>query len=122
MATISLPGLLSGIDTTTLITGLMNLAKAPLTAAQSEKTTVQSKKDAVSALETRLGQLRDLAQTLWDPTANRAVTASTSNGQVASAWTSAGGRSNSFKASHIRAGEITSNHATIAPTSAGRCA
>jgi flagellar hook-associated protein 2 len=93
---LALSGVLSGINTESIIANLMALSKKPLTIAQDQKAALQDKKDAVAELERRVTQLRDLAKGLWDPTANRAVIATTSNAQVVSASTGSGAGEGSY--------------------------
>ena len=66
MATISLPGLLSGIDTSTLIAQLMAIEKRTLTIYQDRIDKWEEKKTALSDVESKLSALRTTVQALSD--------------------------------------------------------
>lgn len=64
---ISFGGLASGIDTNSIITQLINVAKRPITSAQNRRDAVQAQMDALNQLNTMLASLLTAAAPLNDP-------------------------------------------------------
>lgn len=91
MATISLPGLLSGIDTSTLIAQLMAIEKRKLTIYQDRIDKWDEKKNALSDIESKLSALRTTVQDLSDAEKLRAfnITSSDTDKVTAEATSSA---------------------------------
>ncbi len=79
MATLRLPGLLSGIDTGKLIQQLMVLQRRTLNVYQNRIETWEEKKDALGTLESKLRNLRASVQALSDSQLLRAFNTSTSD-------------------------------------------
>jgi flagellar hook-associated protein 2 len=63
---VSLTGLASGLDTSTLITQLMNLEKVPYTNLESKKTAISNNKTIFNNINLKLKTLRDAATALSD--------------------------------------------------------
>jgi flagellar hook-associated protein 2 len=72
MSTLRLPGLLTGIDTNTLIAQLMAIERRTLTTYQKRVSAWQDKKDALSDLESKLTALRSTVSALSDAAKLRA--------------------------------------------------
>jgi len=89
MGSVNIGGLVSGIDTDTIIDGLMQIQQKQLDLYNSRKTTAETKKTAYQSLQTQLLSLRTTATTLSSPTNNpfdsRVVTVSDSSAVVATA-------------------------------------
>ncbi|HUS47778.1 MAG TPA: flagellar filament capping protein FliD [Phycisphaerae bacterium] len=87
---LTLPGVFSGIDSESIISQLMAVNSRPLYLLGNRKYQLQAKQTAVSEVERRLTQLKELAEGLWDPNGLRAVNASSSETDVLTAVASAG--------------------------------
>lgn len=93
----SVDGLISGLDTTSLINQLLTLEKGPQTRLQSQRTSVSKKIDLYQALNTRFDAVRTAAEALtaagaWSPvktssTAPEIATATGSTGAAAGSLT-----------------------------------
>src|SRR5438270_12056385 len=88
MATISSPGIGSGLDVNSIVTQLMAIEKQPLTALQTKATTIQSTVSEYGKIKSAISTLRDLAAKLasastWSQTvtnsSSTAVSASSNN-------------------------------------------
>src|ERR1700750_1683347 len=66
-STASFDGVVSGLNTTSIITGLMSIAKQPLTALQKQLTTVQNRDTAYQTLKGGVSSLQLALQTLLQP-------------------------------------------------------
>ncbi len=82
MPTFSLGGVGSGIDTGSLITGLMNVANLPLTQLQSRKSNVDSASQTISTLATKLSALKTAALALTSSTGFASYSATSSDASV----------------------------------------
>lgn len=89
MATISSPGLASGIDIKSIVSQLVALERAPLQPLQRQATTAQSKISILSTIKSSMDNLGTLAAKLGDPKSWSTLNATTSNAaQVAVSATS----------------------------------
>ena len=79
MSTIQLPGLLTGIDTTSLIAQLMAIQRRTLNMYENRKSTWDERKDVLSTLETKLDALRSCVRQLSDANELRAFTTASSD-------------------------------------------
>jgi len=79
MSTIQLPGLLTGIDTTTLIAQLIAIQRRTLNMYEARKSTWDERKEALSTLETKLDSLRSCLRALSDADELRAFTTASSD-------------------------------------------
>ncbi len=85
MATISSPGLGSGLDINGIITKLMQVESQPLTALQSKEASFQAKLSAFGSLKGALASLQTAAKTLATPGTFTGKSASVSDGTVLTA-------------------------------------
>ena len=85
MATISSPGLGSGLDINGLVTKLMQVESQPLTDLNSKEANFQAKLSAFGALKGALSSLQSAAETLTGPSLYTSMSASVSDSTVMSA-------------------------------------
>lgn len=85
MATISSPGIGSGLDIKSIVSQLVALEKAPLTALDVKSATIQTKISAFSQIKSLVSPLSDAASTLNSLTTWNAVTTSSTNGKAVTA-------------------------------------
>jgi flagellar capping protein FliD len=79
MSTLQLPGLLTGIDTSNLITQLMAVERRTLNLYEERKSTWDERKEALSTLETKLSNLRSSIHALSDADELRAFSTTSSD-------------------------------------------
>jgi flagellar hook-associated protein 2 len=96
MSNLQLPGLLSGIDTKTLIAQLMAIEQRTLNIYQQRKTLLEEKKQALSVLQTKLMTLRNSVQALSDSQDLRTFNVSSSDSNILTAEASY----NAFEGNH----------------------
>jgi len=96
MSTLRLPGLLTGIDTATLIEQMMAIERRSLNLYAERKSMWQERQDALSTLETKLSNLRNSVRALSDADALRAFSISSSDTDILTADTSY----NAFEGNH----------------------
>ena len=96
MSALRLPGLLSGIDTTTLIANLMAVERRTLYMLDARKSTWEARKTALGTLESRLSSLRTSVRALSDADELRAFSASSSDSDILTAEASY----NAFEGNH----------------------
>ena len=85
MSTIQLPGLLTGIDTTTLIAQLMAVERRTLNMYEERKSAWEEKKDALGSLESKLEALRTSVKALSNSNELRAFTVASSDSDILTA-------------------------------------
>ncbi len=85
MSTIQLPGLLTGIDTATLIAQLMAVERRTLNMYEGRKSAWEEKKDALSSLESKLEALRTSVRSLSNSNELRAFTVASSDSDILTA-------------------------------------
>ena len=85
MSALRLPGLLSGIDTTTLIANLMAIERRTLYTYEARKSTWEARKTALGTLESRLSSLRTSVRALSDADELRAFSAASSDSDILTA-------------------------------------
>lgn len=95
----SLGGLASGIDTTSLVDGLMNVARQPVTALTKKKAEIDSASSTISGLSTKLSALKTAALALSTSVGFSSFTASSSDAAVVA--TATGGASNASYAVNV---------------------
>ena len=93
---ISLSGLLSGIDTSTLITQLIEIEKQKLVRYQTRQQEWQQKEDALNEVETQLSTLNTALKALYDADDLKAFSTASSDTDIVTAEAS----SNSFEGNH----------------------
>jgi len=96
MSTLRLPGLLTGIDTATLIEQMMAIERRSLNLYAERKSMWQERQDALSTLETKLSNLRNSVRALSDADALRAFSISSSDTDILTADASY----NAFEGNH----------------------
>jgi len=96
MANLGLPGLFTGIDTSTLIAQLMALERRTINVYQERKDLWAERKNALGSLETSLTTLRTTFRALSDADALRAFSTSSSNSDKVTAEAS----HNTFEGNH----------------------
>ena len=96
MATISSSGLISGIDTDSLVSKLIALDAAPVSLLQTRITSDQTLGSAYSGLASQLTSLQTTAQSLEKPQAFQGTTANSSNPSVLTATTTTGAAVGSY--------------------------
>ncbi len=96
MSALRLPGLLSGIDTTTLIANLMAIERRRFYMLEARKSTWEARKTALGTLESRLSSLRTSVRALSDADELRAFSAASSDSDIVTAEASY----NAFEGNH----------------------
>jgi len=96
MSTLRLPGLLTGIDTNTLISQLMAIQRRTLNMYEQRIDLWEQRKDALSTLETKLNALRTTVRALSDADELRAFTTTSSDSDKLTAEASY----NAFEGNH----------------------
>jgi len=96
MSTLRLPGLLTGIDTDTLITQLMAIERRTLNVYEERKSESQEELDALNELETKLSTLQSSVSAISDAGKLRAYTANSSDTDIMTAEASR----NAFEGNH----------------------
>jgi len=109
MTSFNISGLVSGIDTSSLIDQLMTVASAPQTALQNQVATDQSQISAYQAVNTKLAAVQTAAQALASSDTWNATTATSSDPSVvATGSTSAQpGLSTTFSVTKLASAQIT---------------
>jgi len=85
MSALRLPGLLSGIDTTTLIANLMAIERRRLYTYEERKSTWEARRSALGTLESRLSSLRTSVRALSDADELRAFSTASSDSDILTA-------------------------------------
>lgn len=121
MATISSLGSGSGLDLEGILTKLMSIEQAPLTALSTKQTGLQSQISAFGALQGTLSALQITAQTLKTPTTFGGVSASYTDASVLTATGSAGATPGNYliKVSQLAQAQTlrsNTNYATVTDT------
>jgi flagellar capping protein FliD len=96
VSTVRLPGLLSGIDTNSLISQLMDVERQSLNVYQDRKNTWDERKDALSTLESKLSNLKSSISALSDASELRSFSTTSSDTDKVTAEAS----SDSFEGNH----------------------
>ncbi len=89
MPTISLGGLASGIDTGSLIDGLMGVARLPVDQLDTNKTKIDSAATTISSLSTKLSTLKNAALALSTSVGFSSFSSSSSDAAVVATTTGA---------------------------------
>ena len=96
MATVSSPGIGSGLDIKSIVTSLVDLEKRPLEGLKLQAATVQTKISAFGQIKAQVSALSDAAGTLNSLTTFNAVTATSSNSAAVAATAIGGTVANNF--------------------------
>src|SRR5207253_3898765 len=89
-------GVVSGLNTTSIIDKMMSLYKAPLTSLQNKQADVQARDKAYRAIKTQLSSFQTALQTLLKPSNVNAKTATSSSTSVATATANSDAINGSF--------------------------
>jgi flagellar hook-associated protein 2 len=81
-APVAFSGLVSGLDTTSIIQSIVSAAEASETQYQTQQQTIASQQSAISSISASLSSLGSFAQTLEDPTTSQLMTASSSDSTI----------------------------------------
>jgi flagellar hook-associated protein 2 len=84
MANLNVDGLVSGLDTSSLVSQLMSIERQPQVRLQSRRTEVNNTVSAFQTLSTRLGALRTATEALTGTAGWRTAKASSTNDTIAS--------------------------------------
>jgi len=111
MATISSPGIGSGLDVKSIVSQLVAIERQPLTNLQVQAATVQTRISAYGQLKSLVSTLSDAASRLGSLTTFNAVTAKSSNSAAVSATAIGGTQANSFsvKVDNLAAAQATAS-------------
>ena len=96
MATISSPGIGSGLDVKSIVSQLVALEKQPLTKLRLQAATVETRVSAFGLIKSLISTLSDAASKLNSLTTYNAVTATSSNNKAVAASAIGGTAANSF--------------------------
>jgi flagellar hook-associated protein 2 len=96
MATISSPGIGSGLDVQSIVTQLVALEKAPLKQLQTQATSFQTKLSTYGTIKSQVSALGDAAAKLSTVSGWNAVTASSSNPTAVGVTAAAGAQATSI--------------------------
>jgi len=96
MATVSSPGIGSGLDIKSIVTSLVDLEKRPLEGLKLKAATVQTKISAFGQIKAQVSALSDAAGTLNSLTTFNAVSATSSNSAAVAATAIGGTVANNF--------------------------
>jgi flagellar hook-associated protein 2 len=111
MATGSVDGLISGMSTSSVISGLMQVEAAPQTALKAKVATQQKVVTAYQGINAKMKSLLDAAKVLTDPTAWKGGVA-TSSSDAATATTTASSSTQSGSLS-FRVNQLASAHSFV---------
>ena len=117
MANSSIDGLVSGLDTTTIITQLMSLERQPQNRLKTQKTTISSEIAIYQTLNSKFSALASKAQELARPAGWAAMLATSSSTAVtATATSSASAGQLSFTVQQLARAEAAASTGTVAST------
>ncbi len=96
MATISSPGVGSGLDVNSIVTQLVALERTPITQLQKQASTLQTKLSAFGKLQSNLSALRDAASALTRATTWNQTTGTSSDATAVAVTTDGNNKPGSF--------------------------
>ena len=119
MATISTPGVGSGLDVRTIVTQLVALEKQPLTQLQTKASSLQTKLSAYGRLKSEMASLQDAAGAMLNPSTWNSKTFASNNGSAVTGSVSDSALATSFsvrvnnlaQAQSVRSSPLTTNAA-----------
>src|ERR1041384_3134403 len=110
MTAVTFAGLASGLDTSSLVTQLVNAERAPATAIAGRQTDLNSQKSIVGKLSTALAALGTAVKALSLPSATQPRTATSSDGHVTVAASSGAiATSHDMRVEKLARAQITSS-------------
>ena len=113
MATISSPGIGSGLDVKSIVSQLVALEKQPLSKLQVQAATVQTRISAFGQIKSLISTVSDAASNLNSLTTYNAVTTSSSNSTAVAISAIGGTAANSFS---VKVDSLAKAHATASGT------
>jgi flagellar hook-associated protein 2 len=121
MATISSPGIGSGLDVQSIVTQLVALERAPLRQLQTQATSFQTKLSTYGTIKSQVAAFGEAAGKLSTPAGWNAVTATSSNVSAISVTAAAGAPATSFtmEVSQLARAQSTASSAVATGTGAG---
>ena len=121
MATISSPGIGSGLDVQSIVTQLVALEKAPLKQLQTQATSFQTKLSTYGTIKSQVAAFGEAAAKLSASSGWNAVTATSSNVSAISVSAAAGAPATSFtmEVSQLARAQSTASTAVATGTGAG---
>ena len=121
MATISSPGIGSGLDVQSIVTQLVALEKAPLTQLKTQATSLQTRMSTYGTIKSQVSALGDAASKLSTSKGWNAVTATSSNTAAVGVTASSGAPASSFSISvqQLAKAQSTASSAVAADTAMG---
>ena len=121
MATISSPGIGSGLDVQSIVTQLVALEKAPLTQLKTQATSLQTRLSTYGTIKSQVSALGDAATKLSTSKGWNAVTATSSNASAVGVTASSGAPASSFSIAvqQLAKAQSTASSAVAADTAMG---
>lgn len=116
MATISSPGIGSGLDVQTIVSQLVTLEKAPLSQLKTQATAFQAKLSAYGTIKSQVATLGDAAAKLAGPSGWNPVTATSSNASAIGVTTTSGAVATSLTMEVQQLAKAQSTASTAVPT------
>lgn len=115
MATISTPGVGSGLDVNSIVTQLVALEKQPLTVLQTKASSLQTKLSAYGTIKSQMSSLQDASAALLNSSSWATKTFSSNNSSAITGTATEGALATSFsvkvvdlaQAQSVRAGAVT---------------
>lgn len=119
MASLSTPGIGSGLDVNSIVTQLVSIERKPIELLQAQATTIQSKLSSFGLLQSYTANLRDIADKIQKPdfwTANAGTTTDGASVGVSATTTAATG-TYSVNVTQLARSQTLSSKAFTGPTS-----
>ncbi len=113
MATISSPGVGSGLDVNSIVTQLVALERRPISQLQKEASSLQTKLSAFGKLQSNLSALRDAASALTSSTTWNQTTGTSSDSASVAVTTDGNNRPGSFSVQVTQLASAQSNVSKI---------
>jgi flagellar hook-associated protein 2 len=111
--TITSLGIGSGLDVNSIISSLMAVESQPLTALQTQATTMQTDLSAFGQVQSLVSSLQDAAKTLMDPNSFNLTTTSSTNPTAVSAATTSGAVAGSYS---VSVSSLAAPQSIVSPT------
>jgi flagellar hook-associated protein 2 len=118
MATISSPGVGSGLDVNSIVTQLVAIERQPITKLQKQASSLQTQLSAFGKLKSNLSALRDAASALSSTTTWRQTTGTSSDSASVAVTTDANNRPGSYSVLVTKLASSQSNVSTTFASSA----
>src|SRR5262245_58292628 len=109
MATISSPGVGSGLDVNSIVTQLVAIERQPIVKLQTQASSLQTKLSAFGKLQSDLSALRDAASALTSPSTWNQTTGTSSDSASVSVTTDATNKPGSYSVQVTKLAQAQSN-------------